>query len=88
MNIERLLIYGLAVVLVVVALARRSNSLKARRIEGNVVIGDTTGPINQTYNAPPPSKDSNREPGDRIAWVIGIVGVVIAAAQLAHDVLK
>lgn len=91
MDIERLLIYGLAGVLIVVALVRRSNSLKAGRIKGPVSVGDNSGTLIQTYSDAAVSPRSNDEArpasaGDRIAWVIAIVGVLVAAAQFAHDV--
>jgi hypothetical protein len=84
MRAEQIIIYLVAVVLLLGALARRSYSVKARRIKGNIVQGrDISGTINQTYT----EGTSGKEPGpDRIAWAIGIVGVLVAVAQLAHDI--
>jgi len=91
MDFERLLVYGLAAIIILTALVMRSNSLKAGRIKGPVVVGNNSGSINQTYNeaAKPPDapKDASPVPsGDRVAWAIGIIGVLVAAAQFAHDV--
>jgi hypothetical protein len=85
MDPERYLTYGLALVLLIVAWRRPGNHLKARHIKGNVVVGDSSGTINQTYNSP--TADSESTP-DRIGWAIGIAGLLIAAAQLAHDLYK
>jgi hypothetical protein len=87
MTFDRSLIYGLAALLIAIGLFKRSNSLRARKITGNVVVGGNRGTINQSYHAdretpvPPPAKP------DHVAWWIMIIGVLIAAAQLAHDVL-
>jgi hypothetical protein len=93
MDLERPLVYGLAAIIILAALFRRSNSLKARRIKGPVFMGDNSGSINQTYNeaVKPPDTDkalpaAPGPSGDRVAWGIGIIGVLVAAAQLAHDV--
>ena len=101
MELERLLVYGLAALIILAALVRRSNSLKAGRINGNIVVGDISGSINQTYNGAAKPADTNNEAakpldtgkgaapgasGDRVAWGIGIIGVLVAVAQLAHDV--
>jgi hypothetical protein len=63
MDLERLLVYGLAAIIILTALVRRSNSLKAGRIKGPVVIGNNLGSINQTYNeaAKPPDTNKDRE---------------------------
>ncbi len=92
MTLAQLLVYGLAVLLLVAALAKRSNSIRARNIRGPVQVGSVRGTLNQTYiEANSSTERSNAEParpsGDRVAWVIGIVGVLVAVAQLAHDVL-
>jgi hypothetical protein len=86
MNMERLIVYGLAVLFVIIGLFKRSNSLRARKISGNVVVGDSSGVINQSYRATETGSARPAEP-DRIAWVIAIIGVLIAATQLAHDLL-
>jgi hypothetical protein len=83
--------YIIGAILVIVALGQwalrqRSNSIKARNITGNVQVGNVSGSVNQTFSASsglPPSKPS---PPDRVAWAIGIVGVLVAVAQLVHDV--
>jgi hypothetical protein len=86
MNIEPLIVYGLAVLFVIIGLLKRSNSLRARNITGNVVVGDSSGTIHQSYRATG-AADARPVPADRVAWVIAIVGVLVAAAQLAHDLL-
>ena len=80
-----LLIYGLALILLIVAWRRRDNRLKARTFNGNAVVGDNAGTINQSYNA---STTGNEPAPDRIGQIIAIVGVLIAAAQAAHDFYK
>jgi hypothetical protein len=83
MSFDRLFVYAIGVLLIVVGLFKRSNSLRARKVTGNVVVGDNSGTINQSYR----SNEAGEPPAapDRIAWTIAIVGVLIAAAQLAHD---
>ena len=89
---ERPLVYGLAFAMFIVALLKQSNSVKARKIKGPVAIGNNSGSINQTYieggKSPdaPKSTASSDPPGDRVAWAIGVIGVLVATAQLAHDV--
>jgi hypothetical protein len=43
--------------------------------------------VSLTNIEPPAASGSDHQKGhsDRVAWVIAIVGVLIAAAQLAHD---
>jgi hypothetical protein len=84
MSVDRLIVYAIGVVLIVLGLFKRSNSLRARNVTGNVVVGDNSGTMNQSYRS-----NGAREPSaapDRVAWAIAIIGVLIAAAQLAHDV--
>jgi hypothetical protein len=84
MSVGHIIVYVIAVVLVVVALVRRSYSVKARSIKGNVVqMRDNAATINQTYTEAGGAKEAGP---DRIAWAIGIVGVLVALAQLAHDI--
>ena len=83
MSVDRLIIYAIGVLLIIVGLFKRSNSLRARNVAGNVVVGDNSGTINQTYR-PNRAREPSAAP-DRVAWAIAIVGVLIAAAQLAHD---
>jgi hypothetical protein len=85
MSFERLSIYVLAGLLVAIGLLKRRNSLRAGKIAGNVVVGDNSGTINQSYRQTG-APEASPAPPDRTAWAIGIVGVVIAAAQFAYDV--
>jgi hypothetical protein len=79
------LIYALGIVIAVFGLwlGRRGHSARARDVRNSVVAGEVSGPVTITNAAP--DKGSEAARGDRIGWVIGIVGVLIAAAQLAHD---
>ncbi len=84
MSAGQIIVYVIAAVLVIAALARHSYSLKARRIKGNVVqMRDNTGTINQTYTEAGRAEEAGP---DRVAWAIGIIGVLVAVAQLVHDV--
>jgi hypothetical protein len=69
-------------------LGRRGHNVRARDVQGSVVAGEVKGSVSITNTGPhaAPSKDRERGQGDRIAWAIAIVGVLIAAAQLAHDI--
>jgi hypothetical protein len=79
MSVQQIIVYVIAAVLVIVALARQ-----ARRIKGNVVqMRDNAGTINQTYTE---ASSADKAGPDRVAWAIGIIGVLVAVAQLAHDV--
>jgi hypothetical protein len=84
MTFDQSIVYAISVLLIVAGLFKRSHGLWARNISGNVVVGDNSGTINQSYGA---AGAGEARPGapDRIAWGIAIVGVLIAAAQLAHD---
>jgi len=84
---EPLVVYALAALLFILGLLKRSNSLRARKIIGNVVVGDTSGSITQNYRADGAEVAARPAAPDRVAWAILIIGVLIAAAQLAHDVL-
>ena len=91
MTLEQVILYVVAAVLIAVALWRRSGGLRARTVRGNIVVGDNHGTIAQTYTdagprggapAPPP-------PPTQVDWfgrLIGIAGLLIAAAQFAYDV--
>jgi hypothetical protein len=84
MSAGNIIVYPIAAALVIAALARRSYSMKARGIKGNIVQGrDISGTVNQTYTEAADAKEAGP---DRVAWAIGIVGVLVAVAQLAHDV--
>ncbi len=63
--------------------SRRRNAMRARDISGNVIVGDVSGSASQA-SAPPQSTAPKSGP-DRTAWAIGIIGVLVAIAQLAHD---
>ena len=84
-------VYALGVVIAAVGLwlGRRGHSVRARDVRGSVVAGEVSGPVTITNPAPDAATSKGREQGagDRVAWVIAIIGVLIAAAQLAHDVL-
>ena len=84
MSVGRSIVYAIGVLLIIVGLFKRSNSLRARNVTGNVVVGDNSGTINQSYR-PNGTGEPPASP-DRVAWAIAVVGVLIAAAQLAHDV--
>ncbi|MHB8623782.1 MAG: hypothetical protein ACYDBA_10540 [Sulfuricaulis sp.] len=93
MNMEQFFAYGIGFALIAVALARRSNILRARRIKGNIIVGHISGTVNQTYAeaAPRPSGKhdyASAPQGDRASLVIGIIGVLIATAQLVFDMLR
>jgi hypothetical protein len=82
-----------AALLVLAFLVGRSgsrNSLRARDITGNTVVGNVSGGVYQgaTPQAPTPASKGTKVPPDRVAWGIGIVGVFIAIVQLSCDVLK
>ena len=84
MGFDPLIVYAIGVLLIVVGFFKRSNRLRARDVTGNVVVGDNSGTINQSYR-PNGAREPSTAP-DRVAWAIAIVGVLIPAAQLAHDV--
>jgi len=66
----------------------RKYSIHAENLSGNIAMGDNSANLSQ-INAPrqdPERQDPKQKP-DRVAWTIGIVAALIAAAQLAHDVL-
>jgi hypothetical protein len=91
MTLERIVAYSLALVLLLIALLRRSTSMRTRDISGIVVAGGNSGSIvqNKTEAAlPSGAEDGRAPPGDRVAWAIGVVAALIAAAQLAFDVVK
>jgi hypothetical protein len=78
-------VYALGAVIAAVGLwlGRRGPKVRARDVHNSVVADEVNGPVTITNAAPGESREAPR--GDRIAWVIGIVGVLIAAAQLLHD---
>ena len=80
-------LYLMAAVLLAIAFQlRRSggkNGVRARDISGNVVVGDVSGTVTQTSACPPAAEQKP----DRIAWAIGILGVLIVVAQLGYSVV-
>ena len=89
-----LYLVGVALVVLALLLSRfgSRNSLRARDISGNTVVGDVSGSIHQGTAPPGPApslpKRGNKGGPDRILWIIGIVGVLVAVAQLVHDLLR
>lgn len=82
-------LYLLGTALLVIAFflgrAGSGNKLRARNVSGNLVIGDVSGNVSQiSAPAVAPAKTS----ADYVAWLIGIAGVLVALAQLAHDLLN
>ena len=49
MSVGRSIVYAIGVLLIIVGLFKRSNSLRARNVTGNVVVGENSGTINQSY---------------------------------------
>ena len=78
-----LLAGALLVIAVLIGRSGPRNRLRARDISGNVVVGDVAGTVSQTSTS---QLAADQKP-DRVAWAIGIVGVLIAAAAFAYDVL-
>jgi hypothetical protein len=69
---------------------RVDNSVRARYIAGNTVAGNVSGTVSQNARiaaAEGGKKAAEASKPDRVAWLIAIIGALIAAAQLAHDVL-
>jgi hypothetical protein len=83
-SFDQLIVYAVGVLLMLVGLFKRSNSRRSRDISGNVVIGNNAGTVSQSYRTASASEARPPAP-DRVAWVIAIVGVLVAAAQLAYD---
>jgi hypothetical protein len=81
--------YALAIVMIVLALlvGRRGHSVRARNVRSSVVAGEVNESvtITSTETHAANGQDRGNRHGDRIAWVIAIVGVLVAAAQFAHD---
>jgi hypothetical protein len=74
------------VLAIVLGRSGKRNTLRARDISGNVVVGNVSGSISQA--ASPQAAAERKTQPDRVNWGIGIVGVLITAATLAHDMLK
>jgi hypothetical protein len=75
--------YALGMVIVALGLLvkRRGHYVRARDVHGSVVAGEVNGSVAITNTENRVAAGT----GDRIAWAIGIVGVLITAAQFAHD---
>jgi hypothetical protein len=84
-----LYLIGIAFLVVALVIGRgRRNSFKARDVSNSVVItGDVSGTVTHTVSQPTRSLPTRPGP-DRIAWIIGIVGVLVASAQLLYDLLQ
>ncbi len=82
MGVGSIIGYVIAVALIAWALWRRAYSVRAQRIAGNLQLGDNSGTINQTYSG---AAREQAQP-DRVGWAILIIGVLVAVAQLAHDI--
>jgi hypothetical protein len=83
-----LYVVGGALLILAVLLSRfRSggNTLRARDISGNVIVGNVSGSVTQTSTS---SGDKGKPEPDRVAWGIAIVGVLVALMQLANDLVK
>jgi hypothetical protein len=59
------------------------NRIRTRDVSGMVIGGDASGSVTQNVQ---PASQSNANKPDRVAWSIGIIAALIAAAQLAHDI--
>jgi hypothetical protein len=82
---------ALIVVALLIALPRRGHSFRARDIHGNTFVGNVNnGSVSQDAAAPvaaPPSGTRAKSRPDKVAWIIAMVGVLVALAQLGHDLL-
>lgn len=87
MTVERVLTYGLAALLITIGFFRPSNRLRARKIVENVLVGDVSGTVNQQHYDQAGAEPDRPAPPDRVGWAIATVGVLIATAQLVHDLL-
>jgi len=81
------LVCGVLLVAAIVISQRRGNHFKAKNISGSTVVnGDVRGGVIQTTSVPGENDRPNKP--DRVAWIIGITAVLVATAQLVHDLLK
>jgi|GEM_PF-3212801 len=84
-------LYFIGIALIILAVFRgrnRSHSLKARDISSSVVInGDAHHDVTHSVQQAP-QPDSTKPSPDRVAWAIGLVGVLVMMAQLGHDLVK
>jgi hypothetical protein len=83
-----LYLVGGALLILAVLLGRfrgGGNTLRARGVSGNVNVGNVSGTVTQTFTS---TGDKGKPEPDRVAWVIAIVGVLVALAQFAQDFVK
>lgn len=71
---------------------RAGNSVRARDVSGNMVTGNVSGSVSQNAQlaaaeAGKPQVAARASKPDRVAWLIMIIGVLIAVAQLAYSVI-
>ena len=89
MTLQPWLVYvvGAAIVALGLLVGRRGHSVRARDVRGSVVAGEVNGSVTITNTETQSATGADRADGhgDRVAWAIGIVGALIAAAQFAHD---
>jgi hypothetical protein len=81
------LIIALGIVVVLFGVWRGRRSVRIRNSSGNIIGGDAKGTITMNYTGQAGGREQAAPPGgDKVAWVIGIVGVLvaIAGAVLAH----
>ena len=85
------LVYLVGLVLVIVGFLigrlRPGNSVRARDISGNMVVGNVSGTVSQNARLTAAEGAAKPSKPDRIGWLIMIIGVLVALAQLAYDVL-
>lgn len=91
MSLQQILAYGLAAVVIIWLAFRKSGHVfRTGDISGLFVGGNNSGTMVQ--NNPPPAspaaapQETKRPEKDRVAWIIGIIAALIAAAQLLHDI--
>jgi hypothetical protein len=74
------LIIALGAVIAVVGIWRGGRSVHIRKSKGNIIGGDASGTIAQTYTNQ--ASASERPNGDRVAWVIAVVGILVAVVGI------
>ena len=81
--------YALAIVMIALGLliGRRGHSVRASNVRSSVVAGEVNASvtITSTETHATDRQDAGNRHGDRIGWLIAIIGVLLAAAQFAHD---
>ena len=75
---------ALLILAVLLGRFRGGNALRARDVSGNVIVGDVSGSVTQTSTS---SGDKGKPAPDRVAWVVVIVGVLVALTHLAQDLV-